>query len=109
MAKLNVQVGDKVIWENRYHKRVTTVTRITPTGRIRVKDSDSQFDNYGQQLGNKSLWDFESIREYDEEEYNRMKDEALIRKAMNLMHNAKVSELSVEDAKAIISILTKQN
>ena len=36
MTELNVKVGDKVIYHDGISSTVTTVTKITPTGRIRI-------------------------------------------------------------------------
>ena len=50
MEELKVKVGDKVLY-NHWHfgttEAITTVTKITPTGRIRIDFCDTQFDKYG--------------------------------------------------------------
>ena len=60
MSELNVKVGDKVYYQYGYSynrvDKITEVTKVTPTGRIRVKCSDSQFDKYGNEMGNHDRW-----------------------------------------------------
>lgn len=54
-GELNVKVGDMVLVTKGYvhsgMQRISEVTRVTPTGRIRIKDSDFQFNKYGQMMG----------------------------------------------------------
>ena len=48
MEELKVKVGDKVLYRlwtfSGTVERIETVTRVTPTGRIRIDGSGSQFD-----------------------------------------------------------------
>lgn len=53
MKELKVKVGDKVIVSSGWiEDRLATVTKITPTGRIRIDVfNDIQFDKYGREMG----------------------------------------------------------
>lgn len=53
--ELNVNVGDEVLYRPSSYSRIekiSTVTKVTPTGRIRIDKSTNQFDKYGRQMGN---------------------------------------------------------
>lgn len=56
--ELKVKVGDKVLYNywtfGGAIERIETVTRVTPTGRIRIEGSSSQFDKYGREMGTES-------------------------------------------------------
>lgn len=58
MKELNVNVGDKVLYRGgnplNYTDEIREVTKVTPTGRIRISGTESQFDKYGSQMGDKS-------------------------------------------------------
>lgn len=106
MEELKVKVGDKLLyrhshWSNRV-ERIETVTRVTPTGRIRIEGRDCQFDKYGKELGG-DAW---SGRAYlsipTDEDYKRIRETETISKAESLMKNAK---LTYEQAVKIIEIL----
>lgn len=52
--ELNVNVGDEVLYRPASYSRIekiATVTKVTPTGRIRIDKSTNQFDKYGRQMG----------------------------------------------------------
>lgn len=55
MEILNVKVGDKVLVSkgSRYKNNdfIAEVEKVTPTGRIRLSDSSTQFDKYGREMG----------------------------------------------------------
>ena len=59
MNELNVKVGDKLLHSYGYSynitERIVEVTKVTPTGRIRVTTSDSQYDKYGHEIGNHTI------------------------------------------------------
>lgn len=48
--ELNVNVGDDVLYRPSSYSRIekiATVTKVTPTGRIRIDKFTNQFDKYG--------------------------------------------------------------
>lgn len=110
MEELKVKVGDKVLyrcssWGNKT-ERIETVTRVTPTGRIRIEGRDCQFDKYGDEIIG-STW---SARAHlsipTDEDYKRIRENEAISKAQYLMEKAK---LTYEQAVKIIEILEVQN
>lgn len=58
MEELNLKVGDKVVyctygpWGD---ESIEIVEKITPTGRIRLKGIDAQFNKNGRKMGDTSL------------------------------------------------------
>ena len=106
MEKLNVNVGDKVILCRDNVKRITEVTKILPTGRIRVKDSKSMFSPDGHELG--SGWYKATLFPYTEEIAKEIRETNTKRNAVYRMLNVKPSladTISLEDARAINRIL----
>jgi hypothetical protein len=103
---LNVNVGDKLILHERT-ERIVTVTRITPTGRIRIDKSDSQFDKYGWEMIGYNRW---RTRNYlsvpTEDNIERIKKRGTIIRALNLMRaTTQSNNLTYEQALKIIEIL----
>jgi len=105
---LNVKVGDKVIYSTWCTKKVTTITKITPTGRIRVDCTNSQFDKDGREMG-ADHWNVGYIYEADEAAIQEIRDKCYVSKALKLMRAAGAADITVEDAKIIIGILDKEN
>lgn len=105
MEELKVKVGDKVLY-NHWHfgttEAITTVTKITPTGRIRIDFCDTQFDKYGRQIGRRDSYSSSSISIPKDEDYKRIMQREVILKAESLMKNVK---LTYEQAVKIIEIL----
>lgn len=108
MKELNVKVGDEVliryggIWET---EKITKVTRITPTGRIRVsRDEKLQFDKYGRQMGCNNVYTTYSIHELTPEKRDEiMKKETILECIMEF--EAKKDKLTFLQAVDILSIL----
>ncbi len=105
MNELNVKVGDEVI----YHpggfysqKKVTYVTKITPTGRIKVECSKNQYNAFGTQMGGDG-WNRSYIRTGTEEEILQIRKDKKIQLCLNRME--KVKELTYEQAIEILNIL----
>lgn len=82
MNELNLKIGDKVLITNGLPKddRIGTVTKITPTGRIKLDIyTDYQFDKYGRQMGTRDMWSrSKSIRIPNKEDYNRVHKNKII-------------------------------
>lgn len=106
--ELNVKIGDKVLYITNYDRRIATVTKVTPTGRIRIDCSPEQFSKHGVEM-NSDKWSLNraTICEYNEEIAQRIKEEQYIKIAVNLMHKATADSINFEDAKTIIEILKK--
>lgn len=105
--QLNVKVGDKVIYHHGLGKKqIATVTKVTPTGRIRIDCSTSQFNKYGISMGD-SGWTHSFLSEYDEEVAHEIISKQYIDLAFRLMREFRYDDLTVEDAKKIIEILKK--
>ena len=110
MAKLDVKVGDKVIAWSRYGKHITEVTKITPTGRIRIKGSSSQFSPDGCELGGGGWGGSTSLHPWTEEIEREIREENTKKNAVYRMMRTKsdlVDEISLEDARTINRILLK--
>lgn len=107
--ELNVKTGDKVLYQfscyNGSVEKIVNVTRVTPTGRIRIDYCDTQFDKYGNQIGNKDSFSFSHVSVPKEEDYKRIKENSAISKALSLMGAKNKKNLSYEQAVKIIQIL----
>ena len=110
MAKLNVKAGDKVIACNRNGKYIAEVSKVTPTGRIRIAGCSSQFSPEGDELGSGGGWYEMSLYPYSEEEANKIIEENTKKKAVLRMMRTKYElweQISIEDARKISGILIK--
>lgn len=110
MAELNVKVGDKVLYSGGYSynsfEKISEVVKVTPTGRIKIKDSVSQFDKYGNEMGKKDRWTSHSrISELTEEDCERVKKNNAIFKAVYLCGKVDKKNMTYEQAVKIIEIL----
>lgn len=105
--ELKVKVGDKVLyqyshWGNRT-ERIETVTRVTPTGRIRVKGSDSCFNKYGREMGDSYYKAHLSVLTDADEK--RIKENSVIERAVSLMGDFNSKNLTYDKAVKIVEIL----
>ena len=54
MAELKVNEGDKLLYSYGYSynrvEKIVTVTKVTPTGRIRIDYNDEQYDKFGNEV-----------------------------------------------------------
>ena len=80
---LNVKVGDKVIYVTNHYKKIATVTKVTPTGRIRVDCSSSQFNENGREIGG-DTWSLASLWEYDEKIAEQIKIDSTLESKIQL-------------------------
>lgn len=109
MKELNVKVGDKLLYSYgcAYNKteRVVEVTKVTPTGRIRVTTSDSQYDKYGYEMGNRDSWSYTSnLSIPTEEDIKRITQNNAIAKALYIVGKLHKDNLEYEKALKIIEL-----
>ena len=107
--ELNVRPGDVVLWcsGDMYRiEQLRTVIKVTPTGRIRISDSDKQYDKYGRQMGHRARYESASyIREATEDDVRRATENEIIDEAYRLILRVKKSDLSYDTALQIIKLL----
>ena len=100
MDRLDVKVGDTILvcgmW---YKRRISTVQKVTPTGKIRV--DGNLYDANGFRRINK--WESEYIQKPTSEQLKQVRDEYKINKALKMCHEVKV--LTIEQAEKIVDIL----
>lgn len=102
----NIKVGDKVIYYSGWgNDNIATVTKVTPAGNFATdKTGKTLWDKYGHARGG-SRWDTSIIIEYSEERAKKVTESRIIAKAIGMMRKCDKSNLTVEQAKAIIDIL----
>lgn len=114
MNELNVKVGDKVLLTYfaycKQHQKIVEVTKITPTGRIKVNGLNVQFDKYGQKIGSNGFCsEFYQISFVTEEQISEFREKqrrnSIINKAVKLCQQANEKNLTYDQALEIISIL----
>lgn len=109
MKELNVKVGDKVLYKGgspiAYTDEIREVTRITPTGRIRINNSDCQFNKYGEEMGSGSDWYSYSISIPTEEDFERVKRNRAINKAVKLCNKVDRTNITYEQSIKIIDAI----
>ena len=105
------RVGDKVAFYNAYERdlpEITTVSKITPTGRIRIeKHPYYQFDSNGNQMGGDG-WHRSNIVPLTPELYEEIKKNNTIRKAVIMCNKVREKDLDYETAKKLIELLDKK-
>lgn len=104
----NLKVGDKVVvhsWAWCYNKYIeTTVSKITPTGRIRVNGYEEQFNQQGYAMGDYSS----CLCNPKEDDTIRLVQLTKERKFLNSAEyeiSQKIKEMTVEQAQKILEIL----
>ena len=78
MAELKVNVGDKLLYSYGYSynrvEKIVTVTKVTPTGRIRIDFNDKQYDKFGNEMGRKDIWSsYSSLSVLTDKDFERIK------------------------------------
>ena len=105
----NLKVGDKVILNTGYRTVVTNVTRITPTGRIRVAAlRDIQFNSNGEEIVGKNTWAaaYSFLEEWTQEKEDYLKKQKYERETIARVKDMfKKTTLSVSQAERILKIL----
>ena len=109
MNELNVKVGDKLLYSYGYSynitERIVEVTKVTPTGRIRVTTSDSQYDKYGHEIGNHNILNCKSkLSILTKEDIERITQNNTIAKALNIVSKLHRDNLEYEKALKIIEL-----
>lgn len=99
MEILNVKVGDKVLVSkgSRYKNNdfIAEVEKVTPTGRIRLSDSSTQFDKYGREMGtNISSYYPYRLSIPTKEDYKRVEKNKLIGKILYNIRSLNTDNLS---------------
>lgn len=108
--ELKVKVGDKLLYRTGYTynqvERIVTVTKVTPTGRIRIDYGDCQYDKYGNEMGKRDRWTCRSSLYIPKgEDFERIKKNRAISKAISLTEKLNKKNLSYEQALKIVEIL----
>ena len=109
MEELKVKVGDKLI----YHsygldkiEKIATVTKVTPTGRMRIDCNDGQYDKYGKIMGQKNIWDTRSYLTIPtDEDIKRIEENNTIAKALYMVRELNKDNLDYDRAVKIMEIL----
>lgn len=108
---LNVKVGDEVLYVSSSYSRIekiAIVTKITPTGRIRIDKSKKQFDKYGWQMGNTGWRARDYICILTSEKKEEILRKSKIAECIRLFDVSK-NKLTYDQAKSIVSILLGEN
>lgn len=110
MITRTVKVGDKLLYRGgSFHtkiERIVTVTKVTPTGRIKIDYCESQFDSSGKEMGKRGVWDFPAFLSIpSNEDFERIKAKNTKEKALSLMSRCSKDNLSYKQAIKIIEIL----
>ncbi len=106
---LNVKAGDKLLyrWGYIYNRveKIATVTKVTPTGRIRIDCCNTQFDKYGHEMGKRDKWSCSSsVSIPTGEDYRRIKENGAKSKALSLIERINKQNITYEQALKIIEI-----
>lgn len=109
MVELNVKVGDKLLYNCGYSysrvEKIVTVTKVTPTGRIRIDYNDKQYDKYGIEMGKREIWSCRSsLLIPTEKDYERIKKNNAINKALYIIGKINKDNLDYDKALKIIKI-----
>lgn len=112
LEELKVKVGDKILYRlwtfNGTIERIENVTKVTPTGRIRIEGSSSQFNKYGREMVGDSWHSAAELSIPTEEDYKRIKENAVISNAISLIEKINKKTLSYDKAIKIIEILGEE-
>ncbi len=104
--KLNVKVGDKVIYHpsgSCARKSIATISKITPTGRIKISGSMTQYDATGREMGNTRAWSSTRISEATEELIQEIEQQIVIDNCLRRISSIK--EITYDQAVEILNIL----
>lgn len=105
--ELNVNVGDEVLYSRSSYSRIeeiATVTKVTPTGRIRIDKSMNYFDKYGRQMGNTGWGGIDYICILTPEKKEKILRKNEIAKCICIFNDLK-NKITYEQAKGILDIL----
>lgn len=114
MEELNVKPGDTLLCTTHHYSgnrvRLVTVTKVTPTGRIRILESEAQFDKYGKQMGRgtsrATAFDaWQDLSMPTSEDYRSIEEKTTIAKAKAALEKAAASKLSYKKAIELLKVL----
>ena len=114
MTELKVNVGDKLLYSYGYSynrvEKIVTVTKVTPTGRIRIAHNDEQYDKYCCEMGKKDRWSCRSSLSIPtEEDFERIKKNYAINKALYIIGKINKNNLDYDKALRIIKIFEESD
>lgn len=112
MEELNVKVGDIVLFKSEYlgsrYEKLAKITRITPTGRIKIDKNDRYYNRFGIKIG-KDPFEYCEICQITEDEIEAFKIKAkksnTISKAYKLCTKIDRNDIDYEKAVKIIELL----
>lgn len=105
--ELKVEVGEEVLYRPAsFHKieKIATVTRVTPTGRIKIDKSERTFNQYGRSMGDSGWGGNDYIYKLTPEKKKELMEKEVIHKCMARFDECK-DNLTYEQAKKILGIL----
>lgn len=107
---MDVKVGDKVLLQSgfgyNFREKIVEVIKVTPTGRIKVSGSASQFDKNGFAMGNTDRFRGTAcIKILKEEDIKRVNDKNTKLKCLSLIKDLTLDTITVEQSEGIIKIL----
>ena len=103
---LDVKAGDTVIVYGMWgRKRISTVQKVTPTGKIRV--DNNLYSATG--VRHVNTFEVEYLEIATPEKVKAIRDRYTILKAITICHEIDIEDLTVEKAEKIIAILRKED
>jgi len=100
----NLKAGDKIIVTSRYYQTITTVEKITPTGRIKI--DGEYFGKDGYAIGRGDTWYGRShLKEATPEAVEKIRQNNIIDKAIEATRNIRKEKLTYEQASKILAAL----
>ena len=108
--ELKVEVGEEVLYcPASFHKieKIATVTRVTPTGRIKIDKSERTFNQYGRSMGDSGWRGNDYIYKLTPEKKKELMEKEVIYKCLARFEECK-DNLSYEQAKKILEILKSE-
>lgn len=105
--ELKVEVGEEVLYlPAAYTKieKIAVVTRVTPTGRIKIDKSERTFNQYGRSMGDSEWIRNDYICKLTPEKKKELIEKEVIHKCLARFDECK-DNLTYEQAKKILGIL----
>lgn len=105
LEELKVKVGDELLYNCGHSdgkvETIVTVTKVTPTGRIRIDWNDCQYDKYGNEMRNGRLGVTSHLSIPTEADYKRIKENKVKKIALYIINRVKTN-MDYETALKII-------
>lgn len=105
--ELKVEVGEEVLYCPASYSRIEkidVVTRVTPTGRIKINKSNATFDRYGCSMGSTGWRGHSYIYKLTPEKKKELTEKEVIHKCLARFDECK-DNLTYEQAKKILGVL----